>query len=271
MSATSTFPEIGPETGSGCLQAVIPEHLCVGASADPFLYGGSGLAACIAAMERITGQPAIFATVQFVSRGRCGDTITFTPEHCSGGASIKQCRLSAHIADQPFAFLLGAAGQRSDPARHQGSHAPAVPPPEQCAQRSVARLVSSNLNSLFEFRLAGGQLPDRRDWTGDGSQDLAFWMRKRSGEPVQRLDLPVIADFASLALPSALGRHASGSSLDNSIRFAAQADEEWVLVSMQVASLLRGTAHISTQIYSAAGSVLAVASQSMAVRDRPPV
>ncbi len=271
MQGATTYPLFDPASSADALQAIIPEHLCVGATADPFLYGGSGFAACIAAMERITDQPAIFATVQFVSKGRKGDLITFTPDHCSGGKSVKQCRLTARISDQPFAYLVGAAGQRPDPTLHQGSRPPILPLPDQCAERSVARQISSNLNALFEFRLAQGQLPDRRDWRGETGQDVAYWIRLRSGAALTRLDLPVIADCASLALPSALGRPASGNSLDNMIRFAGDTQEEWVLAHMHVASIQHGVAHINTHLYAQAGAVLAIASQSMLLREAPPV
>jgi acyl-CoA thioesterase len=242
----------------------------VGGTAEPFLYGGSGFAACVAAMEQFTGLPTIFASAQFTGKGRSGDVISVSPEYISGGNSIKQCRLRAEIGDAPFATLLGATGARDDDTTHQGVEAPHVLQPHQCEERSVARQISSNLNALFEFRLAGGQLPDRRDWTGTVGQDTAFWIRKRSGKPLSRLDLPVIADLAAMALPSALGKPASGNSLDNNIRFVREADSEWVLSCTQVASVQHGLTHIGTNIFSQDGSILAIASQSMILRVRPP-
>ena len=270
MRDTITFPQLVTNEGTNQLFALIPEHLCVGSSAEPFLYGGSGFAACIAAMEHITGLPAIFATVQFVDKGQSEQTISFAPEYVSGGNSIKQFKLAAHIDGRPFATLLGAVGGRSDPTQHQGLHAPMVPAIMASPEKSVARQISSNLNVLFEFRLADGQLPDRRDWSGEIGRDTAYWIRKRSGAPMSRLDLPVIADLAAMALPSALGKPASGNSLDNMIRFACDPTEEWVLSCTRVASVQRGLTHIDTQIYSETGTLLAVASQSMILRVRPP-
>ena len=270
MRDTVTSPQLVTNESTNQLAALIPEHLCVGSSAEPFLYGGSGFAACIAAMEHITGLPAIFATVQFVDKGQSGQTISFAPEYVSVGNSIKQFKLAAHIDGRPFATLLGAVGGRSDPTQHQGLHAPMVPAIIASPEKSVARQISSNLNALFEFRLADGQLPDRRDWSGEIGRDTAYWIRKRSGAPMSRLDLPVIADLAAMALPSALGKPASGNSLDNMIRFACDPTEEWVLSYTRVASVQRGLTHIDTQIYSETGTLLAVASQSMILRVRPP-
>ena len=270
MISESTYPKPEQTGVADCLKFVVPEHLCVGGTTDPFLYGGSGFAACVAAMEQFTGLPTIFASAQFTGKGRSGDVISVSPEYISGGNSIKQCRLRAQIGDAPFATLLGATGSRDDNSAHQGVKAPHVVQPHQCEERSVARQISSNLNALFEFRLAGGQLPDRRDWTGTVGQDTAFWIRKRSGKPLSRLDLLVIADLAAMALPSALGKPASGNSLDNNIRFVRDADYEWVLSCTQVASVQHGLTHIGTNIFSQDGSILAVASQSMILRVRPP-
>ncbi len=270
MISVSTYPKPEQTGSADCLKFVVPEHLCVGGTTDPFLYGGSGFAACVAAMEQFTGLPTIFASAQFTGKGRSGDVISVSPEYISGGNSIKQCRLRAEIGDAPFATLLGATGARDDDTTHRGVEAPHVLQPHQCEERSVARQISSNLNALFEFRLAGGQLPDRRDWTGTVGQDTAFWIRKRSGKPLSRLDLPVIADLAAMALPSALGKPASGNSLDNNIRFVREADCEWVLSCTQVASVQHGLTHIGTNIFSQDGSILAVASQSMILRVRPP-
>jgi acyl-CoA thioesterase len=270
MISETIYPKPEPTDIADCLQFVVPEHLCVGGAAEPFLYGGSGFAACVAAMEYFTGLPAIFASAQFTGKGRNGDVISISPEYISGGNSIKQCRLSAQIGDAPFATLLGATGARDDDTVHQGVKAPNVLQPHQCEERSVARQISSNLNALFEFRLASGQLPDQRDWTGAIGQDTAFWIRKRSGIPLSRMELPVIADLAAMALPSALGKPASGNSLDNNIRFVREADSEWILSCTQVASVQHGLTHIGTNIFSQDGSILAVASQSMILRVRPP-
>src|SRR3546814_19071636 len=104
---------------------------------------------------------------------------------------------------------------------------PAVPPPEACPERSVARLLSSNLNALLEFRLAGGEFPDRAEWEGRGGIDLLCWVRSRNGARLDRRLLAVIADYAPLALAGALGRPARGSRPDNAIPFLAAPVSAW--------------------------------------------
>src|SRR3546814_2908459 len=63
---------------------------------------------------------------------------------------------------------------------------------------------------------------------------VRFWGRSRKGARLDRRLLAVIADCAALALAGALGRPASGSSLDNAIRFLAEPVSEWTLARMRV-------------------------------------
>src|SRR3546814_16071356 len=78
--------------------------------------------------------------------------------------------------------------------------------------------------------------------------------------------LAVIADCAALALAGALGRPASGSSLDNAIRFLAEPVSEWTLARMRVEGIGNGIAHVSTRLFAQNGALLAVADQSMLLR-----
>src|SRR3546814_20445142 len=94
---------------------------------------------------------------------------------------------------------------------------PAVPPPEACPERSVARLLSSNLNALLEFRLAGGEFPDRAEWEGRGGIDLLCWVRSRNGARLDRPLLAVIAHRAALALAGALRRPTGGCTLGRGV------------------------------------------------------
>lgn len=257
----------GPD---GAFTATIPERLCVGVPGATFLFGGSAFATGIAAMERLTGLPVIVASAQFVDKARPGEEAVFAPVLSAAGRALAQARVAASATGRDFARMQGAFGRRSEPTVHPGEPMPQVPPPADCPQRSVARLLSSNVNAVLDFRLAAGQLPDRADWQGPGGQDLACWVALRSGEPVTRLVLPVIADCAAISLPGALGRPASGTSLDNVIRIVADADCPIVLSVTRVEAVRDGIAHLGTRIYAPDGTLLAIAQQSMILRVRPP-
>ena len=250
----------------GVCLAEVPEPLCVGRPGHQFLFGGIGLAAAIDAMERRTGRPAIFASAQFLTQARPGDALCFDTAIVADGRMVRQCHVTASRDGAAFLHVHGACGGRDDAAAYRGVAMPMVPPPDACAGRSVARRLSSNLNALLEFRLASGAIPDRADWTGPGGVDLACWTRARCGAGLDRLLLAVIADCAALALDGALGRPASGSSLDNNIRFLAEPTGAWVLAAMQVDGIHHGLAHVTTRLFSEQGALLAVAAQTMRLR-----
>ena len=246
--------------------ASVPEPSCVGPPGRQFLFGGVALAAVVEAMERRAGQPATFAAVQFLTQVRPGDRLRFDAALAADGRTVRQCGITGWCGDTLFLQGHGACGGRDDLAAHQGAAMPAVPPPEACPERSVARLLSSNLNALLEFRLAGGEFPDRAEWEGRGGIDLLCWVRSRNGARLDRRLLAVIADCAALALAGALGRPASGSSLDNAIRFLAEPVSEWTLARMRVEGIGNGIAHVSTRLFAQNGALLAVADQSMLLR-----
>ncbi|WP_260583720.1 acyl-CoA thioesterase [Sphingopyxis sp. PET50] len=262
----SALLELGAGSDGCAFAAAVPERLCVGQADRRFLFGGIALAACIEAMERRTALPAIFASVQFIAAAHGGDALLFETDVAAGGRSVRQCGLTARREGEIFLQGHGACGRREGDRGYPEPCVPRVPPPGQCPERSVARLLSSNMQALLEFRLAAGELPDRAGWTGEGGAELACWVRPRDGSPIDRRLLAVIADCAALALPGALGRPASGSSLDNMIRFLAEPDGDWVLAMMRVEGIGDGFAHVGTRICSPAGVPLALASQSMALR-----
>lgn len=239
-------------------------RLCVGRGERTFLFGGIALAACIEVMERSCGLPTSHATAQFLGPARTGDVLEFQVN--SEGGSLRQCAVEAQAGGTPFLRVTGACGRRGDGTAYQGSAPPAVAPPTDCPERSVARLLSSNIQALLEFRLAAGVLPDRAGWSAKGGQDLACWVRARDGALLSRPLLAVIADCAALAVPGALGRPASGSSLDNQVRFAAPPEGQWALAETRVEAVMDGLVQTRSRLFSEQGQLLALASQTMVLR-----
>lgn len=242
----------------------VPPQLCVGSGERVFLFGGIALAAAMEAMERASGLPASHAAAQFLVPAIPGSELEIQVR--SAGGSLRQCAVEATASGTPFLRVTGACGRRADGTAYQGSAPPAVAQPADCPERSVARLLSSNLQALLEFRLAAGVLPDRAGWSAEGGQDLACWVRARDGALLDRRLLTVIADCAALAVPGALGRPASGSSLDNAIRFVAPPQGEWVLFATRIEAVLDGLVHTRSRLFSEDGRLLALASQTMALR-----
>lgn len=261
----SPLAELERIAGTDEFVFVAADRLCVGVPARRFLHGGVAFAACIEAMERVAAVPAIQVSAQFLSVGRPGDRVCLAPKLVVKGNTVSQCSLQAMIDDEGFATAQGSFGLRSSEIAHS-----VRPPPvrswDDSTPRSVVYLLSTRIEKLFEFRLAGGEIPDRSDWTGSGGKDIAFWIRPRDGQPVRRMRLAVIADLAPIALHGALGRLASGNSLDNAIRFVAPVETDQVLASVVVDSVRDGFAHLATHLFGSDGQLLAVASQSVILR-----
>src|SRR5207244_8073729 len=90
---------VGLERGTGEHEVsfeIVP-HLCRG---DGALYGGTALAASLAAMALVTGRPSIWATAQLVSSARLGEVVRCDVELVARGTYIDQVRISAHVDDR---------------------------------------------------------------------------------------------------------------------------------------------------------------------------
>ena len=86
----------------GIFLAQVPEPLCVGPPAHQFLFGGIALAAAIEAMEWRTGRPALFASAQFLTWARPGDTLSFDTEIVADGRVVRQCRVTGRCGQPAF-------------------------------------------------------------------------------------------------------------------------------------------------------------------------
>lgn len=143
-----------------------------------------------------------------------------------------------------------------------------MPPPHPAA--APAALAGAHTGTLLEhvdIRIAAGRSLDELDGE-PGAGRTSLWCRIPGGpRDVTAGDLAVLADLAVLGFPDALGVPCSGRSLDNTLRIVGRSASAWVLVSIEVQAVADGIGHAAVTLWSEDGALLALANQSLALRE----
>lgn len=239
---------------------------CVGPAGNTFLFGGAGLAAAIDALERSSGRPVAWATVQYLAPARPGATLEVETLIPPAGRGTVQARAVGRLGDVEVFEAMAAPGGRADAPRHQWSQAPRVPLPEACPPTDWGiPQAPGNMFERLDIRAAS-------DWAGrdsgvntsDGAARL--WLRTREDMAVDAPVLAIFADFLAAGVGVASGGRLAGVSLDNTLRILALPASPWVLGEIQIHGLGAGFAHGEMRLFAQTGGLLAVASQTMVVR-----
>lgn len=263
---TTTFFNLEPTHNSYRWFLPVTREITSGPPDKLFMFGGVGLGAAIAAMERSLGRPVIWATAQYASFAQLGSIVDFDVHEVNIGNNLTQARVVAHIHDRQILLASAALGQRNGPSDQWLKASPA-PRPEDCPQVSHWRRGASALDTRMEMRLIEGRFPNGEPISGRGdSGRLRLWVRSSEGVPVSAQFLAVVADFVVEATSHALGRYAGGNSLDNTIRFASIEQCEWLLCDLEIEAIHQGVTHGTMKIYSESGVLMATASQSLILR-----
>lgn len=230
---------------------------------DGRLFGGTGLATAVAMFEATTGRAAVWATVQFVGSADVGERFNCRVEVLAAGHRTSQVRLDAFVGGRLVFTALGSTAQdRSDGLTAQLSTMPEVssaedsPPFDLGFELPPSDDVNQGPFATAEYRQAQGRSAER-----------LVWARLRHA-PIATASVGYLADFVPNAVLRAAGHKGGGTSLDNSIRFgpATPPDTEWVLLENDPYFVDHGFVHGAARVWSPAGVLLAVASQSAAAR-----
>jgi acyl-CoA thioesterase len=127
-----------------------------------FLFGGVGLASAIAAMERTTGRPVIWATAQYLSYARPPSVLDLDVRVPAAGKHNSQARVVGHVGDAEILTVNAALGRRPSELSHQWAACPDVPRPQDCAPAAHWRADGEGLHSRLEVRVAHGRFPRRQ-------------------------------------------------------------------------------------------------------------
>jgi acyl-CoA thioesterase len=230
---------------------------------DGGLYGGTGLAVAVAAMEAATGRDALWASTQFVSSPVMGATVRWTVETLAMGKRAAQLSVRA-IYDGGIAFTaIGSTGIAvEDGLTGLYARMPRVSEPDGARPRIQAMPDVSFPDSwtlLIEMREA--------EVLDDDGPSVAMWARFRDERTFTPAAIGFIADFVPLGVARAAGKMGAGSSLDNTLRFRGGAVEaDWVLLELRGDFARGGFGHGTVRVWAHDGTLLATGSQSASMR-----
>jgi acyl-CoA thioesterase len=234
---------------------------------DGVLYGGTGAAATVMAMETATQRDAIWVLTQFVAPAYVGERIDWVVHALAQGRHVAQLQVTATVDDRLIFSALGATGHpRPNGLTGQFDTMPRVSPPEDSPPlRHGPGWPERNdlwVHPNLEFREAafGSKRPPAH---------LALWARLKNGADLTRAGIAYLADRVPMAISRGAGRMAPGSSLDNCVRFAEIPRTEWILFELRGQVASDGYGHGSLTAWAPDGTLVAIGSQSATMAHLP--
>jgi acyl-CoA thioesterase len=247
--------ELGPGRDRGSFE-LTPE-LC---RFDGALYGGTGIAATVMAMEAATQRDALWVLTQFVASTRAGAHIEWEAQTLAAGRRVSQLSVVARTGGEVLFCGLGATAE----PRPDGLDGQYVPMPQVSAPDDSPPLLHGPGTPALRDKGFIRNLEYREaEVTGDGAGgDVMLWARRTDAALLTRVGIAYLADMVPMAVARAAGKFGAGFSLDNTLRFAAVPPEEWVLLDLrgEVASL--GYGHGSLTAWTQDGTLVATGSQT---------
>ena len=245
----------------------LTEAVCVGPPGNQFMFGGVGLAAAVAALERTCERPVIWATAQYLSYARPGTVVDLDVWTPAAGRNTTQARVIGHVGDKEIFTVNAALGSRPSEISHQWATMPTVPAAEDCEPRIHWRGDEAGLHGQLDTRLVKGQWGFGHTG-GEISPDgqMLMWIRPRLDLPIDAPMLAIIADHVPSGIGAALGMSAGGNSLDNTIRICRIVPTQWVLCDILINAIHGGFGHGRMHLFAEDGTLMATASQSVIVR-----
>ena len=198
--------------------------VCVGRTGDMFMFGGVGLASAIAALERTTERPVVWATAQYLSYARPTDVVDLDVRVPVSGKYNSQARVISHVGDREILTVNAALGSRPSDLSQQWVERPDTPAPLDCPVAEHWRGAEAGLHSRLEVRVAKGRYGFDRPGHPEPDGRLQLWVRPREGHPIDAPMLAIIADHVPSGIGNALGIHGGGSSLDPILAYNAGAE-----------------------------------------------
>lgn len=231
------------------------------------LFGGCSLGAAVAVLEQLTGRPAAWATAQFLSNAFPGEVLDLECRLVVEGFNFVQAQVTGRVGERDVVAVMAALGTKRFDGAGRWVAMPPAPAPDACLPRVSFGPDPGGLSKRFEHRIAAGEWGDENH---SPTGTVRLWMKMDELAVGSSVGLAIGADFLPMGLRAALGRDLFGTSLDNTIRYVARSDAEWVLADLQVDVLDDGVAHGTVHLWTPQGELLAVASQTCGMRELRP-
>lgn len=250
-----------------CFRLPVTDDLCVGPAGQRFLFGGAGLGAALSAMEQVTGRPPVYASAQFLSFARPGETLSLDVRTLAAGRQTSQALVVATVDGRAVLSVAGALGARTSDSSGVWVRPPRVPDPDSCPLVRHWR-GDDGIHAGLDIRVAKGRYG--ADQVGAPEMDgrMILWARPRGDVAIDVPFLAVLADLVPGGIGNALGDDIGGNSLDNVLRIVSVRPTRWVLVDVAIAAIEAGVAHGTVTLSTDGGIVMALGSQSIIVRPR---
>jgi acyl-CoA thioesterase-2 len=240
-------------------------HLC---RHDGVLFGGTALAATLAAFELVSGRPSLWATVQFVGRAVMADLIECRVVVAAHGRSVDQLQLTASVdGEHLFTSVGSTATRRPDGISGSGRTMPDAPPPEACERFGPAAAVAAASSTTRPFGESVGHhaVSEFREvpaGPGGTPGHVLMWARVTGRVATSAAKLGFLADMVPIAICRAAGVEGAGTSLDNSLRVGRLVDTEWVLVELEAHAADGGYGWGVSHMWAPDGTLMATGSQT---------
>jgi acyl-CoA thioesterase II len=226
------------------------------------IYGGAALGAAVEMLESVTGSRVRWATARFLRAPSIGSELVLSDIADFVGRRSSHMTVTATHGDRVAFEVTAVVGSGETVAGISGQWAdmPAVPRPTECPAIPDRPEYARSAVGQADRRLApssnGARVPGRS----------SFWTRLKGGGTSTPAGLAWIADSIASGLSQAVGPLTRATSLDNTIRYAAAAQSEWVLVDVHAHAAADGYAYGDVHLFSENGTLLATGSQTCVVR-----
>jgi acyl-CoA thioesterase len=222
---------------------------------DGKLYGGTGIAVTVAAMEAETARDALWTTVQFVGSADIGERVDCQVEVLASGRRTSQVRVTGTVGDRIVFAAIGAMGaHRESPIDVQIGTMPDVPGPEE------GEAWGSRWRGM-DVPKAGWLLISDVRQVELGDEKFATWARM-TDQPHSRAAIAFLADMVPSSVARAAGHMGGGTSLDNAMRFGRFTDSEWILLDFDPWFATGGYLHGGARVWAQDGTLLGYANQT---------